>query len=449
MKILLISANKSVQPYPVYPLGLDYVSAQIPSQHEVEIFDIHDFEDMNSFAGAVKKFSPDIVGVSLRNIDNTDTSDIKYYIKNYQLLIHKVREASDAPVVLGGSGFTIFPAEVMNELDADYGIIGEGERFNFFLDALENKKNPLEIPGVITRESSEIIPPPWNEKIERKFRPDSTSTGFYIKNGGMLNLQSKRGCAFNCIYCTYPHIEGKKLRLFAPDEIAKTARELQDAGAKYIFITDSAFNCNYAHSMEVAKAFAKAGVSIPWGAFFAPSNPPDDYYRILADSGLSHVEFGTESLSDTVLAAYRKSFKVKDVMRSHELALKSDLYIAHYLLFNGPGEDKSTFEETLVNAEKLSYTVLFMFCGMRIYPHTELFDIAVREGQIDPSQSLLEPVFYNSADITSEEIIKTIQDRYSDRSNWVIGSGGRKTARLIKMMYKQGYTGPLWEQLIQ
>jgi radical SAM superfamily enzyme YgiQ (UPF0313 family) len=136
-------------------------------------------------------------------------------------------------------------------------------------------------------------------------------------------------------------------------------------------------------------------------------------------------------------------------MTSHKLASDAGLHIAHYFLFNGPGETRATLEETLVNSEKLVRTVFFMFCGMRIYPHTELYDIAVREGQIKSSRALLEPVFYNSGSITSDEIIEIIKERSNGRPNWIIGSGGRKISRLIKRMYRQGFTGPLWENLIQ
>jgi len=79
--------------------------------------------------------------------------------------------------------------------------------------------------------------------ISRHFDPEETHTRFYLAYGGMLNLQTKRGCPFHCGYCTYPHIEGGKMRFYDPDEIARSARALQDAGAKYIFITDSAFKC--------------------------------------------------------------------------------------------------------------------------------------------------------------------------------------------------------------
>ncbi|MCI5120138.1 MAG: B12-binding domain-containing radical SAM protein, partial [Candidatus Electrothrix sp. AUS4] len=105
--------------------------------------------------------------------------------------------------------------------------------------------------------------------------------------------------------------------------------ELEAAGAKYLFLTDSAFNSDVEHSLAVAKAFQKAGLSIPWGGFFAPVRLPADYFTVMADAGLAHVEFGTEALSDTMLKNYRKPFRVQDVFAAYQQALDAGLHTAH------------------------------------------------------------------------------------------------------------------------
>ncbi|MBW2594045.1 MAG: radical SAM protein, partial [Deltaproteobacteria bacterium] len=238
------------------------------------------------------------------------------------------------------------------------------------------------------------------------------------------------------------------LRHIPPREVAKTALSLQEAGARYFFITDSVFNSDCDHSMAVAEEFKQAGVSIPWGAFFAPIKPPDDYYKIMSDAGLKHVEFGTESLTDRVLSFYRKPFRVENIFASHSAAVAAGLNVAHYFLFGGPGETEATLRETLLNVDKLKETVLFFFCGMRIYPHTALYDIAIREGCISKSQNLLEPVFYKGK-VGTEKIISMVKAAKKDRINWVIGSGGEDVSETVSKMYERGFTGPLWEYLIR
>ena len=409
MKVLLISANTLRIPYPVYPLGLDYVAGCLDSRYQTKIIDLNDFSNPESLEAMIRDFSPDFAGVSIRNIDNTDVINCRSFLPEYQDLVNRIRKNSKAKIILGGSGFTIFPVEFMQALDADYGIVGEGERLALLLDALEKKEDVKKIPGVLTKEKTEIIYEPYNGQIHRCFDPASPHTGFYLSYGGMLNLQTKRGCPFKCSYCTYPHIEGGKMRFYEPREIARNARELQDAGAKYIFITDSAFNASYDHSSQVAKAFIEAGVSIPWGGFFVPTVPPADYFKRLADAGLTHVEFGTESLSDSVLANLRKPFTSGEVFTAHKQALDAGLNIAHYFLLGGPGENRETLQNTLTGIENLERAVFFFFCGIRIYPHTALYEVALQEGQIAAGENILPPVFYRSQGITVEEIMKMVE----------------------------------------
>jgi len=448
MKILLVSVNTLKTPYPVYPLGLDYVAGALDAGCDVKIVDLNDLDFPSGLEATLRDFSPDFVGVSIRNIDNTDAIHSCDFLAEYKSLIRQIRENTSAPIILGGSGFTIFPREIMQALDADYGVVGEGERLPLLLQALANNADVNLLPGIVTKKTRPIVYEPWRDQIRRHFDRETSPVKFYLASGGMLNLQTKRGCPFHCSYCTYPHIEGGRMRFFPPDKIAEEARKLEQAGAKYIFITDSAFNASYEHSRAVAQAFIKAGVSIPWGGFFAPTLPPPGYFQELADAGLSHVEFGTEALTNLMLKNLGKPFIVDNVFEAHAQALQAGLNIAHYFLLGGPGEDIRTLLETLDNAEKLEKSVFFFFCGIRIYPHTALYDVALREGWIAPGQNLLFPVFYRSPHITEKEIEKMVEERAAGRFNWLVGAGENKTARLLPRLYKRGFCGPLWERLI-
>ena len=450
MKILLVSANTLKVPYPVYPIGLDHVAASIHARHRVRIEDLNVLEDIGGLAGSIREFDPDLIGISLRNIDNTDTTDPVGFIGGYRTVMETVRQVSTAPVVLGGSGFTLFPRRVLAELGADFGIVGEGERLNQLIDALEAGRNPDGLPGIILPDTEGIpFPAPWTG--ERRPRPadQGTHLSWYLKHSAMLNLQTKRGCPFRCIYCTYPLIEGRNLRLVAPGEAAATALALEAAGARYLYITDSSFNADIGHSLEVARAFKKAGLSIPWGAFFTPLTLPDGYFETLAEAGLKHVEFGTDSLSDAVLRFYGKPFTVEQVVAAHEAALAAGRHVAHYFLLGGPGETLQTLDETLAHTDRLRKTVLFLFCGMRIYPHTALFHQCAKKGHLTAEKDLLEPVFYHGGTIDDRVIRRRVVEKAAGRVNWVIGTGGEATATTLGRMYEKGFSGPLWEYLIR
>ncbi len=448
MNILLISPNTLAIPYPVYPLGLDYVAASVADRHQVRIADMN-LVDRKELARILRTFRPAVIGLSCRNIDNTDASDPLYFVNGYRELIAWLRRRSRAVIVCGGSGFTIMPETLFPLLGADYGIVGEGERFALLVDALEQGRDGAGLPGVLTSGRRIDVPPPWPGRQSRLFGEPFTHYRHYLEQGGMLNLQTKRGCSFRCIYCPYPFIEGRRHRLQDPDEVARMALRLQEAGARYLFITDSAFNSDVDHSLAVARAFIRHRLAIPWGGFFAPIRLPADYFSIMRRAGLRHVEFGTESLSDAMLQVYRKPFRSSDVRTAHKQARDAGLHVAHYLLLGGPGESEATVTETLDRAEGLEKTVFFFFIGIRIYPCTTLYDMALAEGRISPDTDLVQPVFYESDRIDAASIANMVRRRARGRPNWILGSGGRDTAATVHRMHERGHVGPLWEYAVR
>ncbi len=450
MRIVLISPNTLTEPYPVYPLGLDYVAGSVAADHDVRIVDLNVASQLE-LETLLQEFRPQIIGLSCRNIDNTEVGAPRYFIDEYRKLVGWLKSKIDAVIVCGGSGFTIMPVPILQAVGADWGIVGEGERFALLVRAIEQGEDPGLIPGVISPPGSgEFGPPePWQGKRVLDAKGEAAHRRFYLDKGGMLNLQSKRGCSFNCVYCPYPAIEGRKHRLIEPETVAETALALEAAGAKYIFITDSAFNSDIAHSLAVAESFKAKGLSIPWGGFFAPVKLPPGYFTVMAEAGLKHVEFGSESLAESMLRSYRKPFTVDDIFRAHRQALDAGLHAAHYFLLGGPGESPTTVNQTLDGLEKLTRTVFFFFFGIRIYPQTGLYDIALKEEQITAATNLLEPVFYESDTIGPEEIKALVTARVGGRKNCIIGSGGAESAALVARMHAKGYAGPLWEYLIR
>jgi len=149
------------------------------------------------------------------------------------------------------------------------------------------------------------------------------------------------------------------------------------------------------------------------------------------------------------LKRYGKPFGAAEVFAAHESARRAGVHIAHYLLFGGPGEDAETVNETLERAEELEKAVFFAFCGIRIFPHAPLYDLALAEGQITRDQDLLSPVFYRSRGIGTEEILARVKRQAAGRANWVTGDGGEKTERIVTRMHAHGRPGPLWELLLR
>ncbi len=99
MNVLLISANTLTTPSPVYPLGLGYVAGAIAPTHKVQIADMNVIGDYAALEALISFFEPHIVGLALRNVDNTDATDPQAFIDHYKELAAAVRRYSQAPLV--------------------------------------------------------------------------------------------------------------------------------------------------------------------------------------------------------------------------------------------------------------------------------------------------------------------------------------------------------------
>jgi radical SAM superfamily enzyme YgiQ (UPF0313 family) len=446
VRVLLVATNRMLTPFPVYPIGVDYVATALQGRHEVRVLDLACDGAEEALATVCQSLRPEVVGLSIRNVDSAETSNPEGFIPDLERVAALVRKNSQARLVLGGPGFSIFPQALMKRLGGDFGVAGEGERLGWLLDDLAaGEVTPF--PGLLVRDDSREPPAPWTGPRLRKVTSPET-VAHYLRWGGMLNVQTKRGCPYLCTYCTYPGIEGRKLRLFDPDSVAREWQSLIAAGAKYVFVTDSVFNSHPGHNLAVADALKRHQVSVPWGAFFSPLKPPAGYYRRLREAGLTHAEFGTESLSSAMLKDYRKPFTVEHALAAHAEARAAGIHVAHYIMLGGPGETEATVQETLDRCDKIDDAALFFFCGVRIYPGTTVHALAVREGQVGAKDDLLTPRFYAPSGIGVEAIGKMVTARARGRRHWVIGSGDADMTAVIKRMYQRGHTGPLWDRLV-
>ena len=454
MRVLLVSLNRVRFPYPVYPIGLDYVAAAIAPGHESRILDLCPVDDASigpTIRSAIRDFGPRAVGVSIRNIDNLEATNLRAFVEDMRVMVADIRSATSAPIVLGGAGFTIYPTELLATLGADFGVVGEGERACALFDALEAGRGVAGLPGVAVAGTPAPLATPLGPEFAPRRAPvgNNPALGFYLAHGGIVGIQTQRGCSLRCVYCTYPAIEGSSRRTFPPEAVAQEARQLEAAGARYLFLTDSVFNADPAHCQAIADQFRRSRLGIPWGAFFAPTTPPDGFYARMAAGGCTHVEFGTESLSDAMLPRFGKPFAFDDVVAAHQAARSAGLHVAHFMIPGGPGETSRTLDETLDRCDRIAGSAIFFFCGMRICPGTGLETLALATGQIRPGDSLLDPRFYEPPDLSLGAIANRVHERAAGRPSWIVGAGADRAASLLTRLYERGHTGPLWERLVE
>jgi radical SAM superfamily enzyme YgiQ (UPF0313 family) len=204
---------------PPFPLGLAYVAANVDARrHEVSVWDAMFHDDWEaSLRLRLREFPPDAIGLSVRNVDDQDIRKPQWLLEEVKQVVVVCRGESAAPVVAGGVGFSMFAHEALAYLDADYGIVGEGEHaLNRLLDALERGVSPADVPGLVRREGGEIrtSEPERIERLDELTHPDYVQLQVlrYHETQGDASIpntatvQTKRGCAESCIYCTTPAI---------------------------------------------------------------------------------------------------------------------------------------------------------------------------------------------------------------------------------------------------
>jgi radical SAM superfamily enzyme YgiQ (UPF0313 family) len=446
-RLLLVSANRFAVPYPVYPIGLSYIYSYLKDrlpEIEIRIFDLNLYS-IAEFKVFLRSFQPDYTGISLRNVDDVDSIARTWFIEGYKEIIDTVKTTIKTRIIIGGSAFSIFPDELFRFFNPEFGIYGEGEDSLYrLITALENKTDYSSIQGLVYRSGNEIkINDRKNFIRNLDLAFEDKLSEYYWDKSGMMNVQTKRGCPHKCIYCTYPIIEGRKVRTLSIDKIIETLTDLSvNKKIDYIFFTDSVFNINDRFNTGLAEKIISHGLKIKWGAYFSPHGLTEKTLQLYFRAGLTHIEFGTESLSDSTLKKYGKHFTVQEVVDVSNACNAAGIYYSHFLILGGYGETEESINESFENSKRLENTVFFPYIGMRIYPGTPLQKLAIDEGYIQQGDDLLEPVYYLADGINYD----TLRERaILTGRRWVFPDEDVVTA--MNRMRKRKRKGSLWHHL--
>ncbi|MEI7982907.1 MAG: cobalamin-dependent protein, partial [Bacteroidota bacterium] len=295
-KVLLVNTNIERAPYPVPPLGLCLLAAGLEDRYEVHIYD-GVFDEGRNLVAEVLRFLPDYIGFSIRNIDDVVVDRNVFYVDGIlEKFILPVKAVTPAPLILGGSGFSIFPEELMLASGADYGIIGEAEdSFPALLNCLENKLDPSGIANLVIA---------GKRKIQSGFQISHQGQGLYrfseidwhidfqpYLSRGVYSIQTKRGCSHGCIYCTYPLIEGKRFRMRRAEEIADEMEQAhQRIGAVTFEFVDSTFNDPKNHAEAICREIIRRKMKVSLRTMgMNPRHCSEALFELMMKAGFSQI----------------------------------------------------------------------------------------------------------------------------------------------------------------
>ena len=398
--ILLVNPNRVHDP-PVIPIGLEYVLTSLEHQgHNCELLDL--CFSPNPIIDLEQKLQEkrfDIVGFSIRNIDSGTYFNNTFFLADIKNLIKCVKK-QNLPVVLGGSGFSAMPQEVLEYLSADYGVVGPGEvAFPRFLDDWNKSQLKSKIyNGWNLGISSELV------CLRGKF----IDYELYLKNDGIIGFETQKGCLNNCAFC----VEAKKRTWFK--KISNVIDEIEflvNKGFTRFHLCDSEFNIDLNYSLEFCKALIASNLSIEWALYMFPKPYNEELFKFLSDSGACLITLSVESEKENQAS---HNYSYKDLKNIINFCNEYNIQVAIDLLTGYPYESKESVREMIEFFKRNRPTSIGISFYYRIYKNTPFARLIQQDTYlqknltrpISSDENFLRPIFFHQYELEFfEELI--------------------------------------------
>ena len=446
----------------VYPIGVtylaDFIHRRKPDVRQ-RILDLSLFPDaqrISAVRDAATEFKPDLVCFSWRDIqifsphegDSSLEHAFNFYFASnplkrvaasfagvkqlyryyshiraalsYPWLIAK--EFPKAQIMIGGGAFTAFADQLIQKLpEGVIGILGEGE--DAILKVIEGQS--LEKERYILREGKTVrkgqqgspalldaltVDLPYLTSIFPQHRE-------YL--GESIGVQSKRGCPYDCAFCLYPYIEGKRVRYRPPSMVVKDiSQHYHQWGARRFWFTDAQFITGkeaYPQCTEILERILAEKLEIEWSGYIRTSLITPELAKLMVRSGVGDLEVAITSGSQEVLNDLHMGFKLErlyDGCRYLAEAGFKGKVILNYSL-NSPKETEESLLQSVESYKKVASILgeervfpLMFFLG--IQPNTDLEERLLEEGYLSAGYNplMLTPtsirkLLYNPAPLNS------------------------------------------------
>jgi radical SAM superfamily enzyme YgiQ (UPF0313 family) len=304
---------------------------------------------------------------------------------------------------------------MLEYFDLEYAIRGDGEAvMSEFVNRIENQQSLEGLKGLIIRREKIII------QDNEPFRvQDLDSLPFpkplryldlnmYRRFGSPIHIQTKRGCAFRCTYCTYNQIEGKRYRLRNPKKIADEIENLvTETGIDHLEFTDSVFNIPLSHAKEVLREIINKNLDLRLHTMgLSPSAVDEELLDLMTSAGFNEVDIGAESVCNEILESLAKDFKRSDVIKTADLVKKKKIPVTWFIMLGSLSETRETVLETLNTIGKVAskWDLVFVSTGIRVYNGAPIADEIMKYNIHCTSDNFLHPVKIQPVKISLEDI---------------------------------------------
>jgi len=423
-RVLLLYTDKYYLIKQIYPFGLDKIADYL-RRHSFDVtidFPFLTEPDLETnLTDILKRTAPDLIGIGIRNIDtcmacelygNHEGNGYKalYFLPEVKQLVEIIKKQKpEVPVIAGGGAFTISPAAILNLLDIEYGIIGEGEEpMRQFLEVFPDKNKISKIHNLVFKNGNtyQINPKkPYSFNGAGNILKRESKFNYSYETSG-LPIQVKRGCNQNCSYCVEPIIEGRTIIFRDHDDVIKELNQISEKydGIQKICFVDTEFNVpDIEYCSILVRKILKSGLHdrFRFTSQFLPRPFDEEFAGLLAEAGFSII-LTCDSFADSVLKMNKTSYRNKDIIRVLELCERFDIDCTVNLIFGLPGETYKTIDHTLKEMIKFPFYISRRYeytIGGRIYQGTPLSRfvdklVDCRHLYGEKSEGYLEPYYY-------------------------------------------------------
>jgi len=467
--VVLINSNRMLPP--VAPLALDYIAASLESARvPVRMIDLTFEPDADAaIRRCLEEADPIAVGITFRNTDDCFWPSGEWFVPHLRQLVTTVRQYTDAPIVLGGCGFSIYPARILSYCDADLGIVGDGEEtFTELVRRIDQGRDYHDLPGLAYRRNDgriRVNRPAYPGRLNVPPARGIVDNSRYFAEGGMGNVESKRGCPNRCIYCADPLAKGHLTRCRPPGQVADEIASLLRQGIDVLHFCDSEFNIPPDHAEAVCDELISRGLGsrIRWYCYATVHPFSADLALKMRRAGCVGINFGIDSGCDRMLDRLGRNYRREAISHAVRCCRRAGITVMLDLLIGGPGEDAGSVAETINFVKTLDPDRAGAATGVRIYPGTQIAEIVRRQGPIEQNPNLrgcvannddfFQPVFYIDRNL-GDDPAGLVCDLIGDDDRFFRPAGTRSATDhnynenvILKEAIAQGYRGAFWDIL--
>jgi anaerobic magnesium-protoporphyrin IX monomethyl ester cyclase len=312
--------------------------------------------------------------------------------------VRKVRP--ELPIIWGGWHPSLLPEQTLSNELVDIVVRGQGELTLLEIaERLAANREYGDVEGASTKQGSA----PHHAKSRRVALLDDLPTpafdlidhDAYERVSGVRKLAyaTSVGCPYACNYCTDMVFYKRRFNALSAERVVSEVTDLVERHrVQEVALLDSNFPVDVRRAIAIAKGFVASGLSFRW-TFQASTDflcrMTEDEVRLLGESGVSHMGFGTESTSAPVLKLMNKRHQRVDEM--YETARKAELggiHVTFNLIFGYPGETEADRLETIGTMSDIarqfanvsfSPNIFTPYPGIPIWP--QLRQLGVKEPQ--------------------------------------------------------------------